>query len=320
MLEIQTTKGPEISLAQPAAAYLASLRTDVSRRGMVSALNTVAEVITGTRDWRIVDWGTLNAQNVRAIMAQVTGAPATRNKALAAVRGVARMAYEAGRIDADTYTKMTLIKGDSGSRLAAGRDVAPGEIVALMQTCANDASARGARDAAMIAVAAGTGARRAEVAGMRYEDLTMTEADEAAEIQVIGKRNKERTLDINNGALHALKDWIAIRGQQPGAMFYPVNKGGRVITDHGMTTAALDFILIKRSKEAGLSDLDWHDLRRTVAGELLDAGADIVTVQKILGHSDPKTTARYDRRGPRARRKASKLISVPYFGRQAVSR
>jgi site-specific recombinase XerD len=64
--------------------------------------------------------------------------------------------------------------------------------------------------------------------------------------------------------------------------------------------------------------LDWHDLRRTTASNLLDAGADIATVAGILGHSNLQTTARYDRRGERARIKASELVTVPYFGKRAA--
>src|SRR5450759_2504090 len=246
---------------QPAVAYLASLNTAISRNGMESELRKIARLM-GAADWQSVDWSSLNAANVQALIARVTesgAAPNTINKTRAALRGVAKAAWRLRLIDTEELGRINDVKSNPGARELAGRDVASGEIVALMQACAADPSSAGARDAAMIAIAAGTGCRRAELANMRYEDMRLTDQDNA-EVKIIGKRNKQRTLYLVNGALRALQDWLTIRGTDPGPMFYAINKGGRVLTGHGLTTTALDFILIKRSKEAGLSAVSYKHL------------------------------------------------------------
>ena len=76
-------------------------------------------------------------------------------------------------------------------------------------------------------------------------------------------------------------------------------------------------LLDKRVTMAGVKPLTWHDFRRTFAGNLLDSGIDLVTVQKLMGHSDPTTTSNYDRRGDEVKRKAIKTLFVPYHGRRS---
>ena len=182
-----------------------------------------------------------------------------------------------------------------------------------MQTTARDKTPAGVRDAAILAMLIATGMRRAELCALRMGDVDL----ETGRLRIIGKGDKERTAYLRNGALRYLRDWLAIRGDGPGPIFCRVNKGGRIFTAQPLSTTAMHKIITKRAAEAGLSDITPHDFRRTYAGELLDAGQDIATVAALLGHASVQTTARYDRRGERAKEAAAACISVPYFGGQA---
>jgi integrase len=70
----------------------------------------------------------------------------------------------------------------------------------------------------------------------------------------------------------------------------------------------------KQGLPLGPSRVNLHDFRKKFVGVLLDAIGDLSTVQKLAGHSDPATTARYDRRGERAMREAASHLHVPHFG------
>lgn len=109
------------------------------------------------------------------------------------------------------------------------------------------------------------------------------------------------------GALDALSDWLSARGMEPGPLFLPVNKAGKIGTKR-LTNQAIYNMLRKRALEAGLTRFSPHDLRRTFVSDLLDAGADIATVAKMAGHASMQTTARYDRRPE----EAGRLLHVPY--------
>lgn len=75
-------------------------------------------------------------------------------------------------------------------------------------------------------------------------------------------------------------NWLAVRGTHPGTLFHPLRKGGRIELRSMSDQAVLD-ILQSRGKEASIASFSPHDFRRTFISNLLDAGADISTVQKL---------------------------------------
>jgi len=137
---------------------------------------------------------------------------------------------------------------------------------------------------------------------------------ETRRLVIRGKGNKERTGYLPNGASDALTDWIAVRGKEPGALFWAVNKGGKLIPGR-VSTQAIYNILRRRAKQTGVKAFSPHDLRRTFVSHLLDAGADIVIVGKMAGHACVQTTARYDRRPEETKRETAGLLHVPYIRR-----
>ena len=103
-----------------------------------------------------------------------------------------------------------------------------------------------------------------------------------------------------------------LRGDAPGPLFLPLTKSGKAVS-RPLRPQAVAELLLRHGAQAGLSaPCSPHDLRRTGIGDLLDAGADLATVQHLAGHADPATTAHYDRRGERAKRRATDLLHVPY--------
>ena len=296
----------------PAAVYLAGL-SEGSRRTTAHALETIAEMI-GAPDALNCNWAAMRFQHAALIRSKLAAeyAPATVNKRLSALRGVLKAAWKLGQMSAEDYHKAASVENVKGETIPAGRDLSSGEIAALLAACESDESPAGVRDAAIIGVMYGAGLRRNEVANLDVSDWNPATGRLTVRA---GKRNKDRTAYILNGAGRAVEDWLDIRGREPGALFVPVNKGGK-LQYRRMTTQALYNMLKRRAQDAGVDDFSPHDMRRTFVGDLLDAGADISTVAKMAGHASVNTTARYDRRPEEAKQRASKMLHIPYRGRK----
>lgn len=303
-----TTTGTVEAGTNPGAVYLSRLTAPLSRSTMSQALDVVAGIVSnGTMGAREFPWGSLRREHVQAVRAELLQArrPATVNKILSALRGVLEEAEGLGLIPLDDYRRaIGAIKNVKGETLPAGRSLSTMEISSLATVCHEDVSLAGARDGALLALLFVVGLRRAEAVSLDFEDVNL---DEGTVRVVHGKGRKERLLPIDNGGLHALQGWARARGSAPGPFLLPVQKNGVAILRR-MTAQSVYMALRKRASQARVSSFSPHDLRRSFASELLDRGADIVTVQKLMGHSSPTTTARYDRRGEATKRAAVKLL------------
>lgn len=323
---------PTPAAQNPALIYLATLAPS-SRRTMRGALDEIAMLLTDGRcDHYTLPWTALRFQHVQAIRSILAekNSSATVNRKLAALRGTLNAAKQMladhlpennegamrailtkEAIDA-AIRSLKRVRGAMPDQ-AAGRALTFGEFLSLLAVCAADSSIAGDRDAAIITLAYVTGLRRAELAGLTLDDIQW----QPCTLHVRGKGNKVRTVPVEDeGALSALADWLHERGHQAGPLFTRILKGGH-LQRSGLTDQAIYYILQKRGHQAGVNPFSPHDVRRTFAGELLDANTDLVTVQKLMGHSNPQTTASYDRRGEAVKRKAVQKLHAPWRRRRA---
>ncbi len=301
------------------ADYLTQLAEGPSRDTMRICLLVVAMTLsseTATIDtfpWERIDSAEIGVlksrlQSERAPL-RVLGS-ASVNKHVAAVKGVLRQCFLHGLITADAHYRIQSVRGVKGSSVAKGRSVSLTERKALIDEC-DVTTVRGARDAAIISILYSCGLRRDEVSRLQVSDYDIG----TGKMTVRGKGNNQRVADVVLGSATAMNNWLKIRGRHPGPMFLAMTWGkhSRLRKDgRRVTGGAIHQILDALAGAAGLPTMSPHDFRRTCIGDLLDAGVDLVTVQRMMGHQNPDTTSKYDRRAAAVRRKASMLLEIPF--------
>jgi integrase len=306
----------------PVTAYLNSLAPS-SRRPQLSALDWIARRVTQLYTPETMPWHRLRRPHVLKIrgLLEEHYQPATANRMLSALRGVLRECWQAQLITIEDYQAATSIPAVRGESEPRGRNLSAGELRSLFQACSHafpqgrnqDSAVRPRRDAAFLALAYSCGLRRSEAVAVDISDIDLV----SGELRVRrGKGRKPRQLTLPPSALPALEDWIQVRGSEPGPLFCPVLKSGRLQREAGqlarLSPATAWRICRERGLQAQIPATAPHDLRRTWIGDLLDLGVDLATVQKMAGHASASTTGRYDRRDRVVQRRAAAQLLVPY--------
>jgi site-specific recombinase XerD len=296
----------------PVRLYFASMAAG-SRPTMVSSLRKLRDKffpgqVVEQVAWHRLDHGHL--VHIRQWLAE-RYAPTTANRALSALRGILKQAYRAELINSEHYTRACQIERVRGKRLPAGRALVADELRAVFDAC-DCTTAMGARDAAVIALLYGCGIRSAELHGIDLADYDAR----GCSIRILrGKGFKERLVYPPRGTVRAIETWLTFRGRARGPLVCPMTRNRSVPhVGRPYSKSSIGDCVTRAAVRAGTAHFRPHDLRRTFVGDMLDAQVDLSTVQRLVGHESPATTAQYDRRPERAKALAAERLHVPFGG------
>jgi len=281
-----------------------------TRRAYRSDLAQLAGFVRGARPDRV------SADDVRDFLASLhrTRSAASIGRKLAALRAFFRWGVREGAIRRDP----TLAIAAPKQRPRLPRPLSVDDCRALVENDApapargGDERERRLRDRALVELLYGAGLRVGEALALDVRDVDLL----AREVRVLGKGRKERVVPLPRAARQALGSWLEARrrpGYQAEPLFPVLTPGAE---RSRLDARAVRRILGRRASAAGVADhVHPHRLRHSYATHLLDMGADLRSIQELLGHASLSTTQRYtavsaarlvevyDRAHPRAKKK-----------------
>ncbi|MEA4882177.1 MAG: site-specific tyrosine recombinase XerD [Clostridia bacterium] len=241
------------------------------------------------------------------------GSAASASRKLTAMRGMYKFLVREGFVPRDPTAN--LVSPRKAERLPRVLSVA--EVDRLLAFASSnvhptagdgDQRVQNMRDRAMLELMYASGLRVSELVSLKTSDVDL----ELGFVRCVGKGNRERIVPVGERASEAIRAYLAVgRREISGAM----DDGCLFITGRGtrMTRQAFWKIIKRRAMEAGVpASITPHTLRHSFATHLLENGADLRSVQEMLGHADIRTTQvythltgvklreAYDRHHPRA--------------------
>ncbi len=285
------------ALPEPMAKVLADYeRHLVAERDLTSHtvrayLGDVAGILEHARRLGQTDPAQLDLRTLRSWLAQQQSLG--RSRTTVARRATAARVFTAwlarsGRAPTDVGASLGSPKAHRTLPAVLRADEAS-DLIAAAVAVADDGSAIGLRDVAMLEVLYATGIRVGELVGLDVDDVDR----ERNVVRVLGKGRKERTVPFGRPAARALDFWVRhgrpqlVADGAGGALF--VGARGRRIDQRAVRT-----LVHRRIAEVpGAPDIGPHGLRHSAATHLLEGGADLRSVQELLGHASLATTQRY---------------------------
>ncbi len=223
-----------------------------------------------------------------AAMTRAGLARSTMARRASAARTFTAWAARTGRMTHDPSTRLAAPKRERHLPTVLRTEQAAA-LLDLAAVRADDGEPAHARDRAALELLYGTGIRVAELVGLDVDDVDL----ERRVLRVVGKGDKQRTVPFGLPAGRAVRDWLArgrprLARQGSGSALLLGLRGGR--WDQRQVRTLVHELL----RESGLGvDAAPHALRHSAATHLLDGGADLRSVQELLGHASLATTQVY---------------------------
>lgn len=256
-------------------------------RTVIAYVSDVERLLEWQRERGIADPSGAGHRDLREYLYHLKDsglAATTIRRALSSIRSYYAFLLDEGSLDSDPTE---LLESPAPTRDLP--DVLTTREVEALLAAPDERSKVYWRDRAILEMLYATGMRVSELTGLHKRDIDMEERT----VKVVGKGSKERLIPFGRSAATALERYLREvrprfdRGEGEGVVF--LNQRGRPLTRMTVWTT------VKQNKEqAGIEkDVSPHTLRHTCATHLLEGGADLSSVQELLGHSDISTTQIY---------------------------
>ncbi|WP_028702340.1 tyrosine recombinase XerC [Acidipropionibacterium jensenii] len=281
------------ALTVPLEDFCVHLRADLRRspRTVTAYRTDLESLFDHAADNGVTRLAEIDVSALRSWLADGRGAaeaPATLQRHWASARVFFRWACAEGLIGVDPAARLKAAKVPRRLPRTLGVDQARRLLDDAVASASTDDSPQGARDAAILEVLYGSGIRVGELCGLDLSSL-----DRARDtLRVLGKGSKERTVPLGDPGWRAIDGWLSRRSEWQTA-----SSGQALFL--GARGARIDPRVVRRMvhqhlrSEPGFPDLGPHGLRHAMATHLLEGGADLRTVQEILGHESLATTQIY---------------------------
>lgn len=232
------------------------------------------------------------------------------NVKMAAVRGLVHSAVAKGWLaHQDAAAMLSFVKTRPAAGQRKGKRLEVEQVRGVLEI-PDRKTLKGKRDYAILLVLFAGGLRRAELCNLLISSISPTNGAWSL-VDIIGKRNKVRSVPMNDETHAALTDWLQAAEITEGRVFRPMMEG-RLAGDSLRPNKIWDKIRRYTKMPGFPNGISPHDARRTCAYLLHKAGGDIRQIQYLLGHDSLETTSRYIGAAQELGKKA--VTSLVHFG------